>query len=176
VSIGASQSTLFSLQSSLERLVRSLGLEHACTWCALERSVSRSAPVAFGQAPIHSQSRDVRSMSQSGGHTAVPGIGSQTSKRHFSCQSSRSGQQAQCRTGLASGAGWPRRSPRTTLRTCYASIRSHRSARPQSLRRWALTGQSTAWVDSGTWRGQVSALRLVLCCIRVWIRIRPKRQ
>jgi hypothetical protein len=52
VSNGASQSTLFSLQSSLERLVRSLGLEHACTWCALERSVSRSAPVAFGSEPV----------------------------------------------------------------------------------------------------------------------------
>jgi len=52
VSNGASQPTLLRPQPDLDGLVRSLGLVRACTWCALERSTSRSAPIAFGSRPV----------------------------------------------------------------------------------------------------------------------------
>lgn len=92
-----------------------------CVGCLYLCQSSSSCPpfklmAWWRKAPIHSQSCDVHSKSPSGGHTAVPEIGSQASKRHCSCQSSRSGRQARCATSLASGAGWPRRSLHSTLR------------------------------------------------------------
>lgn len=52
MSNGLSQPTLQPSQPDLDGLVRSLGLAPACTWCALERSTSLSAPIAFGSAPV----------------------------------------------------------------------------------------------------------------------------